>query len=236
MQVRAIKTKIFSERDDLFEFILAHVKKIPEGSILVVASKIVALSEGRTVNYKNDKEKNKLIKTESDFAIQTKHVWLTVKDKIIMASAGIDESNAAGKLILLPTNSFSSAHDIRVMLKKKFKVKNLGVIITDSGLVPLRSGVVGVALGYAGFKGVKSYKGKKDLFRRKFVYSQVDVADSIATAATLCMGEGAEAQPLALVTNAPVVFQDRINKSEISMNPAEDIYAPILKHLYAPKK
>ena len=62
MKVTPIKTKIFQENEDLFAFILKYVKKIPENSILVVTSKIVALSEGRTSKYKNEKQKIKLIK------------------------------------------------------------------------------------------------------------------------------------------------------------------------------
>ena len=85
-----------------------------------------------------------------------------------MANAGIDESNAMGKIILLPKNSFKSAEIIRKKLQNKFGVKNLGILITDSRLFPLRAGIVGVALGYAGFKGIKNYIGKKDIFGRIF--------------------------------------------------------------------
>src|SRR3989338_7118235 len=204
MQITPIKTRIFKENEDLFSFVFKYIKKIEENSVLVIASKIVALGEGRTVEYKNKKQKIKLIKKESNLAIKTKLVWLTIKDGIVMANAGIDESNGRGKLILLPPNSFNSAKKIRALLCAKYKIKNLGIIISDSSLLPLRSGVIGVALGYAGFKGVKSYKGRKDIFGRKFVYQKTNVADSLATTATVCMGEGNEQQPLALITNAPV--------------------------------
>ena len=66
---------------------------------MVVTSKIVALSEGRTTTYKNEKERAELIKKESSFALKTKYTWLTIKDGMVMASAGIDESNADGKVI-----------------------------------------------------------------------------------------------------------------------------------------
>lgn len=110
---------------------------------------------------------------------------------------------------------------------RNFRLKNLGVIISDSGLVPFRSGAIGFALGYAGFKGVKSYIGRKDIFGRKFVYQKTNVADSLATIATLCMGEGNERTPIALIHNAPVVFSVKINRKEISINMKEDIYAPL---------
>ncbi len=231
MQIKAIKTKIFLENEDLLSFILKYIKKLPERSVLVVTSKIVAFAEGRTVEYKNENQKIVLIKQESSFALKTKLAWLTVADGMVMANAGIDESNAKGKLILLPKDSFKSALNIQQTLCKKFGIKNLGVVITDSRLFPLRAGIVGFALGYSGFEGIKNYVGKKDLFGRKFRMTKTNIADSLATAAVLCMGEGNEQQPLAIINEAPVVFTKKLNKRELIINPKEDIYAPLFNKL-----
>ena len=229
MQIKAIKTRIFKKKEDLIPFIFKYIKKPKESDILVITSKIVALSEGRTVDYKNEKQKAALIKSESSFALKTKIVWLTIKDGMVMASAGIDESNGKGKMILLPKDSFHSAEVIKESFKKKFKIKNFGVLITDSRIFPLRAGIVGVALGYAGFQGIRNYIGKKDIFGRILKMSKTDVADSLATAAVLCMGEGKEQQPLAVITNAPIVFTEKINKRELIINPKDDLYLPLLK-------
>ena len=210
MKVKSIRTRVFQENEDLFSFILQHIKQINEDSILVVTSKIVALSEGRTALYKNEKQKIALIKKESDLTIKTKIVWLAFKDGMVMANAGIDESNAKGKLILLPKDSFKSAEILRRKLMHYFQLKNLGILITDSRLLPLRAGAVGMAVGYAGFEGVKNYIGKKDIFGRKLKMSKTDVADSLATSAVFCMGEGNEQQPLALIIDAPVHFIKKI--------------------------
>jgi coenzyme F420-0:L-glutamate ligase len=231
MQITPIKTKIFRENEDLFRFILQYVKNLKENSVLVITSKIVALSEGRTADRKSEKERIKLIKQESDFAIKTKVVWMTIKDGMVLADAGIDESNAKGKLILLPQNSFKSAEILRKKLMQKFNLKNLGVLITDSRLMPLRAGVVGVALGYAGFRGIKNNIGKKDIFGRVFKMSKTDVADSLATSAVICMGEGREQQPLALINDVPVVFTNKINRKELIINQKDDIYAPLFSKL-----
>lgn len=228
MKITPIKTRIFRENEDLLQFIFEYVKKVGEGSVLVVTSKIVALSEGRTAIYKNEKEKVKLIKEESSFAIKTKNTWLTIKDGMLLANAGIDKSNADGKLVLSPKDSFKSAEKIRKSLLQKFKLKNLGIIIADSRLLPLRSGAVGIALGYAGFKGVRNYIGKKDIFGRLLKVSKTDVADSLATAGVFCMGESNERQPLALITDARVVFKNKTNKKEMNIDIKEDIYAPLL--------
>lgn len=231
MQITPIKTRIFRENEDLLQFILKYVKKLPEKSVLIVTSKIVALSEGRAVVFKNERQKVALIKKESEFALETKYTWLTIKDGMVMASAGIDESNAKGKLILLPKDSFKSAQLIRKELQRKFKVKQLGVLITDSRIFPLRAGIVGVALGYAGFNGIKNYIGQKDIFGRILKMSRTDVADSLATAAVLCMGEGREQQPLALISDVPVQFSEKVNKKELRINPKEDLYLPLFESI-----
>lgn len=227
MIIQPIKTRVFQEGGDLFVFITDYLKKIPEKSVVVVISKIVALAEKRTALIENAKTKEKLIRAESEFAIPTKHVWLTIKDGMMMASAGIDESNANGKLILLPKDSFKSARILRKALQQKYGVKRLGVLITDSRAVPLRAGVTGVALGYAGFCGIKDYRGTLDIFGRKFKFSRTDVADSLATAAVLVMGEGNERQPLAIIEKAPIEFCEKIRRKELHIDIRDDMYRPL---------
>ena len=231
MKVRAIKTRIFKEGENLVSFICEHIRHLKESSVLVITSKIVALAEKRTAVIKNTRTKEKLIRKESDLAILTKHVWLTIKDGMVMASAGIDESNANGKLILLPKDSFKTARLLRKILKRKYGLKELAVLITDSRTIPLRAGVTGVALGYAGFRGVRDYRGTRDIFGRMFQFSRTDIADSLATAAVLVMGEGAEQKPLAIITEAPVEFSDKTNRKELSINIKDDMYRPLFTHL-----
>lgn len=231
MIIQPIKTRVFQEGDDLFTFITDYFKKISEKSVIVVTSKIVALAEKRTAVAENIKTKEKLIRAESEFAIPTKYAWLTVKDGMVMASAGIDESNANGKLILLPKDSFKTARFLRDKLRKHYRVRHLGVLITDSRTIPLRAGVTGVALGYAGFRGVKDYRGTPDIFGRKFKFSRTDVADSLATAAVLVMGEGNEQQPLAILEKTPIEFCDKIHRRELHIDIKDDMYQPLFSKL-----
>ncbi|MBI5221689.1 MAG: coenzyme F420-0:L-glutamate ligase [Candidatus Magasanikbacteria bacterium] len=231
MLVRPIKTKLFKENENLLAFLDQYLPKIKYGDVVVVTSKIVALSEGRFCVAKNEKFKEKMIKQESDFAIKTKYAWLTIKDGDVLSSAGIDESNANGKLILLPKNNYKSAKIIHNYLRKKYNIKKIGVIITDSRLFPLRAGVVGIALGYYGFKGIKNYIGTPDLFGRKFKVSKTDIADSLATAAVLVMGEGTEKQPLCVISNAPIEFTDKTNRKELKIDIKEDIYKPLFEKI-----
>lgn len=231
MHIRPVRTRIFREGEALIPFITDHIKKLAESSIIIVTSKIVSLSEKRTSEIKDAGTRDRIVKSESQWAMRTKYTWLTIKDNTVMASAGVDESNADGKIILLPKNSFAAAHRIREKFKKYYGVKNLGVIITDSRLLPLRAGIVGIALGYSGFGGVRDYRGTPDIFGRILEFSRTDVADSLATAAVLLMGEGAEQRPLAVITGAPVQFKNKIDRRELFIDPREDIYQPLFEKI-----
>lgn len=236
MIIKPIKTRVFREGENLLDFIYRYFKKIPEQSVIVVTSKIVALAERRTAVVKNTKTKEKLIHAESEFSVPTKYVWLTIKDGMVMASAGIDESNANGKLILLPKNSFKSASLIRKKIKQKYKLKKIGVLITDSRTIPLRAGVTGVALGYAGFRGIRDYRGKPDIFGRKFHFSRTDIADGLATAAVLVMGEGNEQTPIAIIKNSPIEFCEKVRQKELHIDIQDDMYNPLFLNLPKNKK
>ncbi len=231
MIIEPITTRIFKEGESLIGFITEHLKHLKEDSLVVVTSKIVALSERRTAMVDNEETKENMIRSESEFAVQTRYVWLTVKDGMVMANAGIDESNADGKLILLPKDSFQSAHLLRTALQRHFGVNRLGVLITDSRTMPLRAGVVGVALGYAGFRGIRDYRGTPDIFGRKFHFSRTDVADSLATAAVLVMGEGSEQRPLAIIEDSPAAFSETIDREELRIDLEDDMYRPLLPPL-----
>lgn len=211
------------------KFIRHHLPTLKEKTILVVTSKIVALAQGRVRTIHTVAEKNKLIKQESQWAQKTKYTWLTVKDGILLPAAGVDESNADGKIILLPSDPEATARKLCRQLKKLYHVKNLGIIITDSRITMLRAGTVGIAIGYSGFKGIRDYRGKPDIFGRKLKISRANLADGLATAAVMVMGEGDETSPLATIEEAPVVFTDKINTEEIKIPLADDLFAPILK-------
>lgn len=227
MIVRPVRTRVFKENDDLAVFVLSYIKKPKEGSVVVLASKVVALAQGRTSASLGEKEMTSLVKAESEFAIKTRLGWLTIKDDVVMWNAGVDGSNAAGRLVLHPRDVFETADVLRNVLRKKWGLRKLGIIISDSRLFPLRAGVSAMALGYAGFKGVRDYRGKKDIFGRKFEYARTNVADSLASAAALEMGEGKELQPLALITDAYVEFTNRVSKNEVKIPLEDDVFRPL---------
>jgi len=227
MQIKAIKTSIFLPRQNLVEFIIKYVPRVREGSVLVVTSKIVGLAENRLADLA---DKEQVIKRESKKCLKTKWCYLTLKDGQWCANAGVDASNVpCGGLVLLPKNSYVAAESLRKQLRKYYRVKKLGILITDSQTFPLRAGVMGNALGYAGFAGLRNYIGRPDLFGRKLKMTRTNIADSLAAASVMVMGEGSECCPLALITNVKIKFQSKVNSRELRINPKDDIYKPLFK-------
>ena len=223
---------------NLIDFILDHCSSVlEENSILAITSKIISISENRLIN-KKDINKKQLIQKEGEYYLGeiAYDCHLSIHHGLLVPSAGIDESNSEqNQYILYPKEPFSSAEKIVRQIKKKLNLKNLGILITDSRTLPLRKGVVGVALAYYGFSGIKNMIGKKDLFGRKLKITTINIVDALAASAVLLMGEGNEQKPLAIMQNTPVTFTDDSDSSQLSIPITEDLYFPLYKHLIQKK-
>lgn len=230
-----VQTSLYRQGEDLVEFIFNSIPKEEwqEGLVLAITSKIVSLAEGRLVPADSISKKELMQKEADIFLGEIGHgVTLTVKSHLLLAGAGIDESNSEnGDYILYPVDPFKSVEFIRIGLQARTGLKNLGVILTDSKTGPLRLGVTGVAISFAGFSPLKNMIGEKDLFGRPLKMTKINLVDSLASAAVLMMGEAAERCPLALIKNAPVDFCDHPQKSDLLVSPEEDMYFPLYQHL-----
>lgn len=238
MKVWAIRTRrFFPPQDDLWD-LLSAIKSLKENSVVAVTSKVVAIGEGRCVEL-GKISKDELATVEADRYIPREDspngfILHTIKNNLLVASAGIDESNGDNFYILWPKAPKKWAKRIWIFLRKKFKVKNLGVIITDSRLVPLRRGVVGIAIAFFGFKPLKDYRGTKDLFGREFKMETSNLPDSLATAAVLEMGEGKEQQPIAIISDISQIefidkeFKPKSLDDSFEISEKEDMFYPFL--------
>lgn len=231
MIVRAIKTRKFlPPKDDLWD-LLSTIKTLKENSVVAVTSKVVSIGEGRCISIE-DITKDELAIKEADKYLPREMSpggWIlqTIKNNMLIASAGVDESNGNEYFILWPKDPQLSAKKIWKFLTKKFKLKNLGVIITDSRLVPLRSGVVGLSIGYFGFEPLRDYRGKKDLFGREFKMETSNLPDSLASSAVLEMGEGKEQTPIAIISD--VTFLEFSKKeNSIDIEEKDDMFYPLI--------
>ena len=194
------------------------------GDVFVVAQKIISKAEGRqiplsevtptpqAVTLAEETEKDprlvQLILDESTVVLRKKPGVLIVRhlSGLVGANAGIDQSNidhtGGEAALLLPVDADASAARLREALEKRFGV-HLGVIISDSMNRPWRLGTLASAIGASGVASLDDYRGGEDLFGRELKVTLINRADSLATAATLVMGETTERIPVALVRGLP---------------------------------
>jgi coenzyme F420-0:L-glutamate ligase len=241
MIVTALKTDKLAPGAPAIETVLdKSLSSLAENTVLAVTSKIVAICEGRTIPIANIDNKRSLIIQEADHYlpefIEEFDFTFTISHRTLIPSSGIDESNGNGHYILWPKDPFASANRIRQYLIQRFSLNNVGVIITDSTARPLHYGTEGVTIGYSGFAPANDYRGTKDLFGRKMKVSVSNVADALASAAVLVMGEGTEQTPLAIIEDLPFVnFQDH-NPTKEELNRFllehmdDDLFAPLLRN------
>jgi len=214
-------------------------QSLKNGDILVVASKVFSYSEGRLLETKNSKlsavsgklsaEKlsfQEIVKREADYVFEKGEMVMTLKNKILIPNAGIDNSNTPkGMVVLWPKDPFASAQTFLAKLKKTFRLKKLGIVISDSHCQPLRSGTTGIAIAWAGFEGVQDVRGTKDLFGKKMAYTQIAVADDLASAGNILMGETDASTPFVIVRRAPVEFTGKkYSAKDYSIDPKKCIF------------
>lgn len=248
MIVRPIRTKIFlPPKDVLLPEIFKRLKRIPEKSILAITSKVVSINQGRCILASEVKDRDELIKKEADWYLPRRYVpggfvSHTLKNNLIIPSAGIDESNANGYYILWPKHIKKTAENLWKDIRSYYRLKKFGILITDSHSIFLRRGVVGISLAHYGFRPLNDYRGKRDIFGFNLSMSQANIADAMAAAATAVMGEGKEQTPIVLMTDIPFVcFDGRLagqqrRYSRFMVPLKQDIYYPFLKSVKWQKK
>lgn len=234
MQFIPVKTKIFHPpQDDLWSELETCLPSLYEGDVVLISSKVVAIAEGRCVAA-DQADKSELVQSEADYIIETDYrpQPLTIKNNTFLGAAGIDESNGNGYFVLLPKDCFASAQKLHTFLSKKFKLKTLGVIITDSRSLPLRYGASGVALGWWGIAPLQDHIGSSDLFGRAFKYERSNIVDGIAAAANLVSGETDECMPVVIARDIPnLVFKDGNTNTELFSPLEDDTFRVLYKNL-----
>ena len=243
MLLRAIKTRTMQPpQDDLFAVVKESIPSIKERSILVVTSKVVSIWQGRVIKISDIAVKDELVKREAEKYLPREvvpggFVIHTIKNNLLIPTAGIDESNADGHYVLWPEKVSSAAEEIWHWARKQYGVTDLGILITDSHSIPMRRGVVGISLAHYGFNPLKDYRHTLDLFGREFHFSQTNLADGLASAAAVVMGEGSESTPLVLIEDIPGVefisaaYVPKDKNSSFEISPAEDLYSPFISNV-----
>lgn len=218
--VTGLKTGIVAPGDDIAGVLLESVRQadltLKDGDVIVIAENAVATAENALVilsentpspdalhyaeTYQIDPHLAEAVIQESDTIIGgIPGFLLCMKNGTLLPNAGIDGSNAPpGSVVCLPRNPDKSAEVIRKRVLDETGCRVI-VIIADSRTHAMRLGCSGVAIGCAGTLAVVDEVGKKDLFGRELIVTKKAVADNLASAAELVMGEAGESVPAAVI-------------------------------------
>lgn len=236
MQFIPVKTRILKPpKDDLFAVFKESLPALQEKDVILISSKIVAISEGRAVAM-DTTNKQDLIATAADLIIPRPYypAPLTVTHNTFLGAAGIDESNGDGYYILLPEDSFASAQRLRDWLMSSYKISELAVVITDSHSVPFRFGATGIALAWSGLEPIEDCRGRLDLFGREIKYERSNLVDGLAAGATVLMGEVDECTPIVIARDVPrLVFTEADTRDSLFVDFRDDTFR-VLYEKYLP--
>lgn len=241
MHIRTLRSPLVKAHDSLYTLLDTCIPPLQEQEILVITSKIISLTEGQVVTKDTTVSKQHLIQDQSDAYLPLHSFSLTIKNHLLIPAAGIDESNAENCYILYPEDVQKSCQKIWEYLRKRDQIEEIGVLITDSRTSPLRCGVTGVSLAWCGFKSLYNYIGTPDCFGKPLEVTQTNVADSLASSAVFCMGEGNEQTPFAVISGAlKVQFTKTPPSSDefdtFYLDPSKDIYAVLFQGNWIFKK
>ena len=242
MEIFPIKIPKKDEGFDLFRTIVESKFQFLADDILVISSKFVSMSERSLIDLKNvkvskraralalkfkmDERIAQVTLQQSDYVVSgIPGFLLTINDGMIAPNAGIDKSNCPrGKIVLYPKDSFKTANELREKFLKKYGIK-IGIVISDSRLMPTRIGCTGIAIGVSGFDPVDDERGKTDLYGKKLKVTFKATADCLATIGVFMMGESNESIPLVVIRGANVRKTVRLlSMKDMTVNPKIDIY------------
>lgn len=225
-----IRTAIIRPGDDIAGLLVkgaavSETGPFQDGDVLVVAESAVASAEGRIVRlsgivpseesvasaerYGMDPRVVEVVVRESDSVIGgIPGFLLCMKGGTLLPNAGVDASNAPpGCLVLLPADPDRSAREIRGAIAVRTGAR-IGVIIADSRTHAMRMGCSGVAIACSGIPSVVDLRGRSDLFGRHLEVTRQALADNIASAAEIVMGESDECTPAAIVRGLGIPVED----------------------------
>ena len=235
--VIGLRTGLIRSGDPVADFMIAAARQtcggFNDGDILVLAETAVATAEGNIIplsvitpshravklaaRYHMDPRVVEVVLKETDSVVGGINGFLLcMKHGTLLPNAGVDASNApAGCVTPLPEDPDGSAYGIKKIVEKECNVR-IGVIIADSRTHAMRRGCSGVAIGCAGITAVIDDRGRSDLFGRTLVVTQRAVADNIASAAELVMGEADESTPGAIIRGLGLPIGDQTGIETIS--------------------
>lgn len=207
---------------------IAEAAELRDGDVVVVTQKVVSKAEGRVVPLEGDELEAKRALAESEAVRVLRRrgelVITETRHGFVCANSGVDVSNVArGSAVLLPEDPDRSARRIRDGIRAR-SGREVAVVVSDTFGRAWRRGVVDVAIGCAGIRGILDLRGTRDGEGRELVATEMCVVDEVAAAAELVMGK-AKGVPVAVVRGVdPAVLGAGSVREEIVRPPAEDLF------------
>lgn len=236
------------ESDDLASMIVSRANEIGleirNQDVIVVGQKAISKAEGRIVNLDDITPSPRAFELAKKTGKRPEFIQIVLKDaeRVLRANGdafivrtkngqtcmngGVDKSNVKGDstYALLPENPDASARNLMRKIKR-LTGKDVGVVITDTRSRPFRRGQVEECIGIAGINPLVDYRGQTDLFGYTLRFKNVSLADELASAAELVMGQGREATPVAIIRGLKRAnFQERASTRNLSVRPNEDLF------------
>jgi coenzyme F420-0:L-glutamate ligase / coenzyme F420-1:gamma-L-glutamate ligase len=238
---------VIKEDDNLALLICQAAEKqgtpVQNGDVIVVTHVVVSRAEGNIVNLetvepsefaktvakatRKDPRLVEVILRESKSIVrmsdgklitETKHGW-------VCANSGIDQSNVPGTTIVapLPEDANRSAQTIRQKIRE-LTTKDVAVIVSDTHGRPLRHGEINIAIGTSGFEPLRDRRGEKDLFGYTIRIKRTAIADELASAAELVIGQTNEGIPVAIIRGYPYPKSETAKATKMIRPQKEDLF------------
>jgi coenzyme F420-0:L-glutamate ligase/coenzyme F420-1:gamma-L-glutamate ligase len=238
---------LIKDGDNLGKLIIEAVKKqgiqIQPDDVIVVTHVVVSKAEGNIVNLEkvrpSQRAKEIAAQTNKDPALvqvileETKDIVRIGQNSIITetvsgivcANAGVDRSNVAGdkNVVPLPKNPNVSAQNIRAEIKRLSGV-DVAVIVSDTHGRPFRMGEINIAVGVAGFVPIRDRRGEKDLFGYVLRIKQTAIADELASAAELVIGQADEGIPAAIIRGYKYQQTENASATNLTRPKEKDLF------------
>lgn len=238
---------IIKEKDDLAELICNVAEKrgigIEDGDVIVITHIVISRVEGKIVNLdaiepsefakslgqRLDKDpalvEVVLRESKSIVRMGNGNIITETRHGFVCANAGVDRSNVPGErnAVLLPVNPDRSAQRIREKIRK-ITGRDVAIIVSDTNGRPLRDGQINVAIGVAGIEPIRSRIGEKDLFGYVLRVKRIAIADELASAAELVIGQADEGVPVAIVRGYEYPKSEKARAKKLIMPKKKDLF------------
>lgn len=246
MEIIPLKTsRVIKPGEDIIDIIAKLIRiKINNpstGDLLAISVKAISISKKHIIKISSIQPSEKTLKLSEKYNVAPEIIELILRKKIVVlggaegvlatfnngvliGNGGLDRKNVeTGYIVYWPDNPDKDAYKIRKELYNKLGIW-LSVILVDSHVNPLRKGTTGIVIGLAGFNPLRDYRGEKDLYGRQIRFTIQNIADELASASHIYMGEGVEKTPFVYIKNPPVTSCEYCTSEMMKLDPEECIY------------